>query len=196
MVEAGACVTLSASCAAGKVRHASSYLIMQQYGNSRCKFQYLDYEIASHAALIVRMNRVNRESAVSSVAHRAAFAERSGVGQEVRSGRNVHMASRARRRSRLHRIDEPLRIGYRIQSREGQGVLLRAVDVTESAVREIGRRAGRRQSGEKNPRKVVMASAVAYDNKWFSAICSDIYAVVDAVHQQIEVDALRRRGFI
>src|ERR1700693_6212829 len=83
--------------------------------------------------LVIRMDRVNCKSAISSVAHCAAFAERSGVGQEVRGGWNVHMAPRARRRNGLHRIDEPLWIGYRIQSRQREVVLLRAIDVTESA---------------------------------------------------------------
>src|SRR5580704_14197897 len=92
-------------------------------------------------ALILRMDRIDCERAAGSMAHHATFAEYAGVAEEVRCGWNIHMASRARRRDRLHRIDEPLRIGYEMQTGEVKVFLLRTIDVAESAILQIRRRA-------------------------------------------------------
>ena len=126
----------------------------------------------------------------------AAFTEHGGVGQEVRCGRNIHMAPRARRSDRLYRIDEPLRIGYGVQTGKGQIVLLRTIDVAESAVLYIRSRARWRHAWEKDSREVTDRSAVAYYGIGLAAVCRYIDAVVEAMHQQIEIDALRRLGFV
>src|ERR1700761_6397865 len=106
------------------------------------------------------------------------------------------MATRTGRRRWHDRIDEALRVGYLVQAGEREIRLLRAIHVTEGAIREIVGLALRCHAREANTRKIVMAASEANHDVWLSTIRGDVYAVVNAVHQQIKIDALRRLNFI
>src|SRR5580692_10760862 len=90
----------------------------------------------------------------------------------------------------LNRIDWPLWIDHRDQTE--RQVLLARIDVAEGTVLRIGGRTGRAQRREQSTRKVVMAASEAnHDIGPVEGLHID--AVVDAMHQQVEIDSLRWR---
>src|SRR5580700_7585998 len=106
-------------------------------------------------ASILGMDLVDCEGSGGTVADDAAFSKRGRVRQCVRSGRDLDVTASASRGDRLDRIDRPLRIENRVETR-GQ-VLLAAVGMAHRAVACVGGRAGRTQRWKQRRAKVIVA---------------------------------------
>ena len=140
---------------------------------------------------ILRMDLVDREGGGGTVADDAAFSKRGRVRQCVGSGRDLDVTASACRGDRLDRIDRPLRIGNRVETR-GQ-VLLAAVGMAHGAVACVGGRAGRAQRWEQRRAEVIVAPTKSNDHV-ASIESLQVDSVMNPMNQQIKVDALRGRG--
>src|SRR5215472_3949119 len=108
----------------------------------------------------------------------------------MRCGWQIQVAAGAGRSEGLNGIDGPLRIGYRVQASKREMVLLGAVDVAEGAVGKSRGRARGTHPGEPNLAEIIDAATESDDHK--GPVGRLVHAVVNAMHQQVEVDALRR----
>jgi len=140
---------------------------------------------------ILRMDLVDREGGGGTVADDAAFSKRGRVRQCVRSGRDLDVTASASRGDRLDRIDRPLRIENRVETR-GQ-VLLAAVGMAQGTVACVGGRAGRAQGWKQRGAKVIVAPTKSNDHV-ASIESLQVDSVMNPMNQQIKVDALRGSG--
>ncbi len=115
-----------------------------------------------------------------------------GIAESVRGGGDVHMAASARGGDRLDRIERPLWVHHGIQAR-GQ-IQLAAVHVAMSAIACVASRTSRTHSRIAYVAKVVVAPAKPDHD--VGTIRREVVSRVDAVHQQIEVDALGGQRFV
>jgi hypothetical protein len=126
------------------------------------------------------------------VADHAALAEGAGVGEGMRGDSLGYTAAGTRRRVRLYRVDKPLGIQDVVQA-AGSG--LGIVQVTPSAIPGIARSALWTHQGESHLCKIIHAPVSSDDGVGLSRVLQ-ILAGVNAMNQQIEVDALRRFGWL
>lgn|SRR5215469_58604 len=120
---------------------------------------------------------------------RASFTERRGVRKHVRCGGKINMATAARRRNGLNRINRALRVHHCMET-EGQ-IRLAGIDVAKGTVARVFGMATRVEWREKGAAEVIDA-AVAPDHDVSAAELLHVDAVMNPMHQKVEIDALGR----
>src|ERR1017187_1870561 len=161
----------------------------------------------SAAKRLLSMHGVNRKLRARGMAYVTALSQRIGISQEVGRLALRTVTPAASHRSGLHRVSDrslnpALGILNRIQTDRQDLLSVRTIDlgVADLAVLHIGGVSRRAHDREEHAGEVVNASAVAYDDvgvlgrpAW---VGRGIHAIVKAVNQQTEVDALRRLGLV